>query len=53
MENDLKGIENYLELTRGSSYRGCMLQGVDCSPQQGRGQLNAFNACKNAELGLR
>ena len=30
MENDLKGIENYFELTGGSSYRGFELPGVDC-----------------------
>ena len=30
MENDLKGIENYFELTGGSSYRGFQLAGVDC-----------------------
>ena len=30
MENDLKGIENYFELTGGSSYRGFELLGVDC-----------------------
>ena len=31
MENDLRGIENYFELTGGSSYRGFQLPGVDCS----------------------
>ena len=31
MENDLKGNENYFELTGGSSYRGFELPGVDCS----------------------
>ena len=31
MENDLKGIENYFELTGGSSYRGFELPGVDCT----------------------
>ena len=30
MENDLKGNENYFELTGGSSYRGFELPGVDC-----------------------
>ena len=30
MENDLKGIENYFELTGGSSYRGFELPEVDC-----------------------
>ena len=30
MENDLKGNENYFELTDGSSYRGFESQGVDC-----------------------
>ena len=30
MENDLKGNENYFELTRGSCYRGFELPGVDC-----------------------
>ena len=30
MENDLKGIENYFELTGGSSSRGFELPGVDC-----------------------
>ena len=30
MENDLKGIENYFELTGSSSYRGFELPGVDC-----------------------
>ena len=30
MENDLKEIENYFELTGGSSYRGFELPGVDC-----------------------
>ena len=30
MENDLKGNENYYELTGGSSYRGFKLPGVDC-----------------------
>ena len=32
MENDLKGIENYFELTGGSTYRGFELPGVDCNP---------------------
>ena len=31
MENDLKGTENYFELTESSSYRGFELPGVDCS----------------------
>ena len=31
MENDLKGNENYLELTGGSSYRGFELPRVDCN----------------------
>ena len=31
MEHDLKGNENYFELTGGSSYRGFGLPGVDCS----------------------
>ena len=31
MENDLKGIENYFELTGGSSYRGFELPRVDCT----------------------
>ena len=31
MENDLKGNENYFELTGGSSYRGFELPGVDCT----------------------
>ena len=30
MENDLKGIENYLALTGGSSYRGFELWAVNC-----------------------
>ena len=30
MENDMKGIENYFELTGVSSYRGFELSGVDC-----------------------
>ena len=30
MENDLKGNENYFELTGGSSYGGFELLGVDC-----------------------
>ena len=30
MENDLKGIENYFELTGSSCYRGFELPGVDC-----------------------
>ena len=30
MENDLKGNENYFELTGGSSYRGFELPGVEC-----------------------
>ena len=30
MGNNLKGIENYFELTGGSSYRGFELPGVDC-----------------------
>ena len=30
MENDLKGNENYFELTGGSSYGGFELPGVDC-----------------------
>ena len=30
MENDLKGSENYFELTGGLSYRGSELPGVDC-----------------------
>ena len=30
MENYLKGIKNYFELARGSSYRGFELLGVDC-----------------------
>ena len=30
MENDLKGNENYFELTGGSNYRGFELPGVDC-----------------------
>ena len=30
MENDLKGNENYFELTGGSSCRGFELPGVDC-----------------------
>ena len=30
MENDLKGNENYFELTGGSSYRMFELPGVDC-----------------------
>ena len=30
MENDLKGNENYFDLTGGSSYRGFELPGVDC-----------------------
>ena len=30
MENDLKGIEKYFELTGGSSYRGFELSGFDC-----------------------
>ena len=34
MENDLRGIENYFELMRGSSYRGFKLLGVDCTPIQ-------------------
>ena len=29
MGNDLKGIENYFELTGGSSYRGFELPGAD------------------------
>ena len=29
MGNNLKGIENYFELTGGSSYRGFELPGVD------------------------
>ena len=32
MEKDLKGIENYFELTGSSSYRGFELPGVDCNP---------------------
>ena len=31
MENDLKGNENYFELTGGSSCRGFELPGVDCT----------------------
>ena len=31
MENDLKGNENYFELTEGSSYRGFELPGIDCT----------------------
>ena len=31
MENDLKGNENYFELTGGSSYRGFELPRVDCN----------------------
>ena len=31
MENDLKGNENFFELTGGSSYRGFQLSGVDCT----------------------
>ena len=31
MEHDLKGNENYFELTGGSSYRGFELPGVDCT----------------------
>ena len=34
MENDLKGNENYFDLTGGSSYRGFELLGVDCSLEQ-------------------
>ena len=34
MENDLKGNENYFELTGGSSYRGFELPGVDCNSKQ-------------------
>ena len=30
MENDLKGTENYFELTGATSYRGLVLPGVDC-----------------------
>ena len=30
MENDLKGIENYFELTGDSSFRGFELLGVNC-----------------------
>ena len=30
MENDLKGNENYFELTGGSNYRGFELPGVHC-----------------------
>ena len=30
MANNLKGIENYFELTEGSSYGGLELSGVDC-----------------------
>ena len=30
MENDLKGNENYFELTGGSSYRMFEIPGVDC-----------------------
>ena len=37
MENDLKGIENYLALTGGSSYRGFELPGVDCIFDELRG----------------
>ena len=33
MENDLKGNENYFDLTGGSSYRGLELPGVDCTFQ--------------------
>ena len=32
MENDLKGIENYFELTGGSSYREFELPRFDCTP---------------------
>ena len=39
MENDLRGIENYFELTGGSSYRGFMLPGVDFI--RSRGMLNS------------
>ena len=31
MENDLRGTENYFELTGGSSYRGFELPEVDCN----------------------
>ena len=31
MENDLRGNENYFELTGGSSCRGFKLPRVDCS----------------------
>ena len=31
MENDLKGIENYFELTEGSSYREFELPRFDCT----------------------
>ena len=31
MQNDLKGNENYVELTGGSSYGGFELPGVDCT----------------------
>ena len=31
MKNDLKGNENYFELTGGSSYGGFELPGVDCT----------------------
>ena len=34
MENDLKGNENYFDLTGGSSYRGFELPGVDCSSRK-------------------
>ena len=40
MENDLKGIENYFELTGGSSYRGFELPGVDCT---GKHVVNVSN----------
>ena len=33
MQHELKGNENYFELTGGSSYRGFELPGVDCTLQ--------------------
>ena len=42
MENDLKGNENYFELTGGSSYGGFELPGVDCIFYYCWGKENRF-----------
>ena len=46
MENDLKGNENYFELTGGSSYRGFELPGFECIPTK-------FGACTTHNLSWR